>query len=77
VISEPVGANIDITNAPPPAGVQVVPPGGTWNTPTLVVTVTLTAAFMTALGIGTHHFYMTGVSQRGLSNFIQMILTVS
>ena len=77
VISEPVPRNMDITNAPFPPGLVVAPAGGDWTTPTLVVTVTMTAAFMASLGIGTHHFFMTGVNQRGLNDFVEMVLTVT
>ena len=68
--------NLDLTNGLPP-GAIVAPAGGQWPSPTLVITVTLNAAFMAALGIGTHHFFMTGVSQRGLTGFAECILTVS
>ncbi|MCB9076085.1 MAG: hypothetical protein H6631_00675 [Anaerolineaceae bacterium] len=68
--------NVDLTNGLPP-GALVVPPGGNWSSPSLVVTVTLNAAFMAALGPGMHHFWMTGVSRRGLSGFAEVILTVT
>ncbi len=77
VISEPVGRDMDITNDPPPAGLLIVPSGGVWSTPNLTITVTMTAAFMLSLGIGIHHFFMTGVNQRGLSTFSEMVLTVT
>jgi hypothetical protein len=32
---------------------------------------------MSGLGIGKHHFFMTGISQRGISNFAEIVLTVS
>jgi hypothetical protein len=68
--------NIDITNGLPP-GVVVAPAGGQWGSPVLVVTMTLNAAFMAALGPGAHHFYMTGVSKRGLPGFASAVLTVT
>ena len=68
--------NLDLTKGLPP-GAIVAPAGGVWPSPMLVVTVTLNAVFMAALGPGTHHFYMTGVNQRGLSGFAECILTVS
>ena len=77
VISEPVPHNMEITSAPFPPGLVVAPAGGDWTTPTLLITVTMTAVFMASLGIGTHHFFMTGVNQRGLNSFTQMVLTVT
>jgi hypothetical protein len=76
LINEPALYHMDLTNGLPP-GVTVVPAGGGWDTPSLTVSMTLTAAFMAALGIGKHHFYMTGVNQRGLPGFKEVILTVS
>jgi hypothetical protein len=79
VISEPVGNDMEITSPPFPPGLVVAPAGGVWDTPTLVVTVTMTAVFMASLGIGLHHFFMTGVNQRGLSRYAkpEFVLTVS
>jgi hypothetical protein len=76
LINEPLGSDADVTNGLPP-GLVVAPTGGGWNSATLAVTVTMTAAFMAALTPGRHHFYMTGVSQRGLSNYAEVVLTVS
>lgn len=67
--------SFDLTNGMPPA--IVAPVGGVWSSPNLTVSVTLNAAFMAGLGVGMHHFSMTGVSQRGLSGFAECILTVS
>ena len=67
--------NFDLTNGMPP--LIIAPVGGVWGSPNLTVSITLNAAFMASLGIGTHHFCMTGVSQRGLSGFAECILTVS
>jgi len=79
VISEPVVGDMDITSAPFPPGLVVAPAGGVWDTPMLVVTVTMTAVFMASLGIGMHHFFMTGVNQRGLNAYAnpELVLTVS
>jgi hypothetical protein len=55
----------------------VVPAGGDWSSPALVVTATMTAAFMAALSPGTHYLYMTGVSKRGISAYAQSVITVS
>jgi hypothetical protein len=38
---------------------------------------TMTAMFMASLTPGKHRFFMTGVSQRGLSDFFEIVLTVS
>jgi hypothetical protein len=66
----------DVTNGQPP-GLIVAPPGGSWTTSSLVVTVTMTAAFMAALSPGLHHLYMTGVSKRGLFGLAEFLLTVT
>lgn len=65
----PTPGNLDITNGLPAAGLTVVPPGGKWDTQNLTITMTMTALFMAGLGIGEHHFFMTGVNKRGLSGF--------
>ena len=76
-VSEPPNAgHQDLTNGLPP-GAVAVPSGGSWTTPSLSVTLTLNAAYMTSLGVGVHHFYMTGVSRRGLSAYAECVLTVS
>ena len=67
----------DRTNAPQPAGMTVSPSGGVWNVSTLIINLTMTAAFMGTLLPGDHRFFLTGVSQRGLSNFAEVVLTVS
>lgn len=74
-ISEPTGTHQDFTNGA--AGAVVAPPGGSWTSPVLVVVVTLTLGFLSTLAPGLHHFYMTGVSQRGLSALGEAIVTVS
>lgn len=75
LINEPLASDADATNGLP--GLVVLPAGGSWTVPALTVTMTLTAAFMAALGIGLHHFFMTGISQRGLSGFAQITLAVT
>jgi hypothetical protein len=75
-ISEPLpGSDEDLTSGRPP-GATVAPAGGGWDASPLTVTLTLTAAYMAALGAGRHHFFMTGVSQRGLSGNIETVLNV-
>lgn len=77
LINEPPNqSHLDVTNGIPPALV-VAPPGGSWDTPVLTVTMTMTNAFMASLGIGLHDFYMTAVSKRGLSSYAKFILNVS
>jgi hypothetical protein len=76
-VSEPPnGTHAELTNGDP-AGAVVAPAGGAWDTSALVVTLTLSAAYLTGLGIGRHHFYMTGVSRRGLSSVQESVITVS
>jgi hypothetical protein len=76
-VSEPPNAgHEDLTNGLPP-GAVAAPAGGAWNSPSLTVTLTMNAAYMTALGTGVHRFYMTGVSRRGLSAWAECVLTVS
>jgi hypothetical protein len=77
LISEPAGPSRDLTNGPYPPGLQVLPEGGDWSTPSLTVTINIDATFMASLGIGVHHFYLTGVNQRGLSQVVETVLTVS
>jgi hypothetical protein len=74
-IGEPTGSHQDVTSGG--TGIIVAPPGGTWSSPVLVVVVTLTLAFLGTLAPGLHHFYMAGVSQRGLSALGEAVVTVS
>jgi hypothetical protein len=76
LISEPLASHVDLTGGLPP-GLVVAPAGGAWNSSPLTVTVTMTAAYMAGLTAGRHHFYMAGISQRGLSAFKAITLTVS
>jgi hypothetical protein len=76
LINEPMQYKADLTGGLPP-GLVVMPPGGAWDAPVLTVTVTMTAAFMAGLGLGRHHFYLTGVSRRGLNGYASLTLTVS
>jgi hypothetical protein len=75
LINEPLKQHVDLTDGLP--GATVAPAGGQWTTPSLTVTVTLTPAFMTALTVGKHHLYLTGVSKRGLSGHAEALLVVS
>ena len=76
LINEPLKSHADMTNGLPP-GLTIAPAGGGWNTSFLTITMTMTAAFMTSLTPGKHHFYMTGVSQRGLTGYTEVVLTVT
>jgi hypothetical protein len=76
LISEPLATSAEVSNGVPP-GLIVAPAGGSWDTPTLTVQVAFTAAYMAGLGIGLTHFYMTGVSQRGLTAYDELVLAVS
>ncbi len=76
LLNEPLKTHADMTNGAPP-GLVVAPAGGAWSTPSLTVTVTMTAAFMAALTPGPHHLFLAGVSQRGLQGSDEAILTVS
>jgi hypothetical protein len=67
----------DRTNAPQPPGMTVNPSGGVWNISPLNINLTMTAPFMATLLPGDHRFCLTGVTQRGLSNFTEMLLTVA
>ena len=68
----------DITSSAP-AGLTVLPSGGSWNDSPLTVTVTLTAAYMMALPIipAKVSFVMVGINQRGRSAFAEAVLWVS
>jgi hypothetical protein len=76
LINEPLKTHTDLTNDAPP-GLTLSPSGGTWNVPTLNVTMTLTLAFLSSLALGKYRFFMTGVSRRGLSGVFKIVLTVS
>jgi hypothetical protein len=76
MLNEPTAANADITNGLAP-GLVVAPAGGAWDSPSLTVSMTMTKAFLTALGPGKHHFFMTGVSRRGLTGSADLVLTIT
>jgi hypothetical protein len=60
-----------------PAGMTVSPSGGVWNVSPLMINLTMTAAFMATLLPSDHRFFLTGVTRRGLSNFAEVVLTVT
>src|SRR6266566_6938540 len=66
LLDEQNGTHLDVTNGLLPQLV-VVPPGGSWQTLVLVITVTMTPKFLSdLLPGGRYHFFMTAVSCRGL-----------
>ena len=65
----------DLTGGAP--GATVVLANGQWSTPPLTVTVTLTPAFVAALTVGTHHLFLTAISQRGLSDYGEATIGVT
>jgi hypothetical protein len=81
LINVPQQYNLDITNGLPAQGLEVTPAGGSWDTPDLTVTVNMNALYMASLGVDLpgqeHDFYMTAISQRGLSNYAKVVLIVS
>ena len=74
-ISVPNISHQDLTNGI--AGAMPAPAGGSWSSGALTVVLTLSLPFLSALSPGLHYFYMTGVSQRGLTGIAQCVLTVS
>ena len=62
--TQPAGMAIDTTSR------------GVWNVSPFNIKLTLTSAFMNFLLPGDHRFFLTGVSQRGLSSFAQLKLIV-
>jgi hypothetical protein len=76
LLNTTLGTSIDATNGLP-TGLVVTPPDGNWTSPSLVVTATMTAAFMASLTPGTHWLYMTGVSKRGISAVAAASVVVS
>ena len=75
-IDEPEGHSNNRTTTQP-AGMTITPSGGVWNDSPLNLTLTMTGAFMATLMPGIHRFFLTGVSQRGLSSFAELKLTVA
>jgi hypothetical protein len=75
LINETEKTSADLTEGLPPA-LEVQPSGGAWVVPTQTITLNMTLAFLATLAPGLHRFFMTGVSQRGLTSLVEMILTV-
>lgn len=76
LISEPQARDQDVTAGVPP-GLVISPADGAWDAPSLSVQLTMTAAYMASLLPGKTHFYMTGVSERGVTGFGELVLTVT
>jgi hypothetical protein len=76
LINGAIGQDIDVTAGIPP-GLTLAPSGGGWSSSALTVTATLTALFMSGLGVGEHHLFLTGISERGLSGYSDVIIRVS
>jgi hypothetical protein len=75
ILNQPPPDHEDLTNGRPP-GATIDNPGGKWTAPNLSLTLTMNASYLASLAAGEHHLFMTGVSQRGLSNYVELILTV-
>ncbi len=74
VVDEAVRANVDLTNGFP--GILLAPSGGEWTTPSLTIVLTFTPPFLALLPPGNkYHFFMTGVSKRGVNHFTEFVLT--
>lgn len=72
-VDEVAKLNVDLSNGFP--GMLVAPAGGAWDTPALTVTLTLTSPLLFALLPGRYHFFMTGVTERGVNKFAEFVLT--
>jgi hypothetical protein len=73
------GTQVDLVDGLPPAA-TVAPAGGTWDKAALAVTLTLTAPFMTALGITItkpHSIWFSATTQRGVTASAELQLTVT
>jgi len=75
LINEPQKYHVDLTNGL--LGASVTPPGGKWDTPFLNIQIIMTTAFVTGLTTGKHHFFLTGVSRRGLSGNAEAVLELT
>jgi len=71
------GEPVDHLNDAQPAGLTLTPSDSAWDSSPLTITLNLTAAYMGTLLPGAHRFFMTGVTQRGLSKFVELDLTIS
>jgi hypothetical protein len=76
LVSEPLATSADISTGLPP-GLVVTPAGGSWDASPLTIQLSFTAAYMAGLGIGLTHYYLIGVSQRGLTGYDELVLAVT
>ena len=76
LINEAKGTSRDLTNGD--NGVTVQPSGGKWILASQPIVVTLTPAYIVALGLPPtrHHLFLTGVSQRGFSGHAEASIEV-
>jgi hypothetical protein len=75
LINEPENNHVDLTKEVPD-GLAVTPHGGDWNISALAITLTMNVKFLDTLKRGDHRFFMTAVSQRGLSSYAELVLTI-
>lgn len=77
LIHEPLpGGNEDLTGGLPGRAL-VSPEGGNWDSPTLIINVTLLGPYVATFSPGKHDLYLTGVSQRGLSAYAKASFQVT
>lgn len=72
----PPGPGAEVTNGLPGL-LTVAPAGGTWTSPALTVSVTLTGAYAATLAPGAHSFVLTAVNRRGLWAYAEAVVTVT
>jgi len=77
LIHDVPGGSVDRLNDSQPAGLTLTPSDSAWNVSPLTISLSMTKAYMGTLVAGAHRFFMTGVSQRGISNFVELVLTVN
>lgn len=77
LIHDVPGGSVERLNESRPAGLTLTPSDSAWNGSPLPITLSMTKAYMLTLVQGDHNFFMTGVSQRGISNSAKLVLTVN
>jgi hypothetical protein len=77
LIHDVPGGSVDRLNDSQPAGLTLTPSDSAWNVSPLTISLSMTKAYMGTLVAGAHRFFMTGVSQRGISKFVELVLTVN
>jgi hypothetical protein len=77
LIHEPApGGNEDLTGGLPGKAI-VSPSGGSWDSPSLTINVTLLGPYVATFSTGKHDLYLTGISQRGLSAYARASFQVT